>query len=60
MKRKPGALLSLPRHPGKPREKSAQLSCYAYQKDELRKRARRKGVTVSRYLNELLWKEWVE
>jgi hypothetical protein len=39
--------------------KQASLGCYQYQKDELRRRAKAEGMTVSRYLNELLWKDWV-
>lgn len=48
------------RRGGQKRNKSASLTCYLYQKEELIKRAHREGMTVSYYLNYLLWKEWVD
>jgi len=39
--------------------KSASLSVYQYQKDELKKRAKAKGMSVSYYLNYVLWSEWL-
>jgi hypothetical protein len=39
--------------------KSFSAGAYQYQKDELKKRARQNGMTVSFYLNHLLWHEWL-
>lgn len=49
----------LKRNGGHPRTKSASLSCYQYQKDTLIKRAHSRNMTVSYYLNYLLWKDQV-
>jgi ribosomal protein L31E len=35
-------------------------SAYKFQKEELKRRARAEGVTVSYYLHTLLWKDWLE
>jgi hypothetical protein len=37
----------------------AQLGCYQYQKDELVSRAHARNMTVSYYLNYLLWRDWL-
>lgn len=49
----------LQRNGGHPRTKSASLTCYQYQKDVLIKRAHSRNMTVSYYLNYLLWKDQV-
>ena len=41
------------------RRKTASLGAYAYQKEELKKRARAKGMSVSYYLNYILWSNWI-
>lgn len=48
----------LKRRGGKRREDRATLSCYGYQKTELQRRARAKRMSVSYYLNFLLWSQW--
>lgn len=53
-------VLGLPRRPGHRREAGASLACFHYQKDEIRRRARQRGWSVSRYLNWLLDQDWVE
>ena len=57
---KPKKLLRMKRRGGQKRSKSASLTCYSYQKEELIKRAHMRGMTVSYYLNYLLWKQWVD
>jgi hypothetical protein len=52
-------ILRLPPSKNGARRKTASLGAYEYQKEVLRKRARAQRMTVSRYLNELLWKEWL-
>lgn len=52
-------LQRLPKSSNGTRRKSASMGAYAYQKEHLTKLARAKGMTVSRYLNELLWKDWM-
>lgn len=52
-------LLRLPRSKNGARRKTASLGCYRYQKDELKRRAKASKMTVSRYLNYLLWKDWI-
>jgi hypothetical protein len=37
--------------------KTASLGCYQYQKEVLQKEAHKRGMTVSYYLNYLLWKD---
>jgi hypothetical protein len=37
--------------------KTASLGCYQYQKEVLQKEAHKHGMTVSYYLNYLLWKD---
>ena len=49
----------LRRFPGSPRDAGATLSCWGWQLAELRRRAELEGVTISRYLNELLWRDWL-
>jgi hypothetical protein len=39
--------------------KQASLGCYQYQKDELIARAHARNMTVSYYLNYLLWRDWL-
>jgi len=53
-------LQRLKRNGGHPRTKTAALTCYLYQKEELQKRAWAEGMSVSYYLNYLLWKDWIE
>lgn len=53
------ALMRLPRSRNGAHRKQAALGCYQYQKDELKKRAKASKMSVSRYLNELLWKDWI-
>ena len=53
-------LTPLPRVKGQPREKSAALRCWGYQLRELKRRAAEAGVSTSRYLNELLWRDWID
>ena len=53
-------LKRMKRRGGQKRNKSASLTCYQYQKDELIKRAHSKGMTISYYLNFLLWHQWVD
>jgi hypothetical protein len=60
MKPKSVKLKRMKRRGGQRRTKSASLTCYVYQKDELIKRAHSRGMTISYYLNFLLWKDWVE
>jgi len=45
---------------GRKRAGKATLACFQYQKDLLVRRAIRRGMTVSYYLNTLLWKDWVD
>jgi len=52
-------LKRLPKSRNGTRRKTASLGCYQYQKDELKKQAYEKGMTVSYYLNYLLWKDWI-
>lgn len=52
-------LQRLPRSSNGTRRKTAALGCYQYQKDELIKRATKRGMTVSYYLNYLLWRDWL-
>lgn len=59
MPKKPKGKLILKRRGGKKREKHASLACYTYQKEVLRRRAKRMNASVSYYLNLLLWKEWL-
>lgn len=51
--------LRLPRSNNGHRRKTASLGCYQYQKDELIRRAEMKGMTVSYYINWLLWRDWL-
>lgn len=55
---KPKKLQRLKRKNGVTR-KSFSAGAYQYQKDELKKRAKAEGMTVSFYLNHLLWHEWL-
>lgn len=52
-------LLILPKSKNGVQRKQAALACYQYQKEELKKRARARRMSVSRFLNELLWKDWI-
>ncbi len=39
--------------------KTASMGAYQYQKNTLKMKAKAKGMTVSYYLNWVLWKEWL-
>lgn len=65
-KAKPKAKLILKRRGGRKREQHAGLACYGYQKQALKGRAKAaaarmgyKDMSVSAYLNMLLWKDWL-
>ena len=59
MRRKLQRKLTLPKSKNGTRRKTASLGCYKYQKDELVRRAIAKGMSVSYYLNWLLWRDWL-
>jgi hypothetical protein len=52
-------LKSLPKSKNGTRRKTFSAGAYQFQKDELRRRAHKRGMSVSRYLNELLWHDWL-
>lgn len=54
-----GSLKRLPKSRNGTHRSSAGLGCYEYQKEHLRREARAAGMTVSYYLNHLLWKDWL-
>lgn len=49
----------LPKSTNGAHRKTTGFGSYAYQKETLRQRARRAGVSMSYYLNMLLWKDWL-
>jgi hypothetical protein len=55
-KRKRKSLRRLKRYIGYQRER-AGFGCFEEQKDELKKIARSKGMTLSFYINYLIWKD---
>jgi len=57
--RKNGKLERLPKSNNGHRRKSVACGAFLNQKDEIRKRAHAAGKTVSRYVHELLWGDWL-
>jgi hypothetical protein len=53
-------LMRLPIYRGSPRNKTATLSCFEHQKVELLKQAEAAGMSVSCYLNSLLFNDWMK
>jgi len=49
----------LPKSNNGHRRKSVACGAFLTQKDEIRKRAHAAGKTVSRYVHELLWGDWL-
>ena len=53
-------LRRLPRSKNGTRRKHASFGAFEYQKDDLKRKAYDKGMTVSAYLNFLMWGDWMK
>lgn len=60
MSKKKKSLKRLPKSPNGTRRKSISAGAYKYQKEEIKARAAKKGMTVSYYLNWLMGYDWMD
>jgi len=58
--KRPKGLHSLPKSSNGTTRGAAAFGLYEFQKEEIRRRAWAKGWTVSRYVNHLLWSDWLQ
>jgi hypothetical protein len=60
MANRPKGLKTLPSSGNGRVRKTGSFGIFEYQKEEIRRRAWSQGVTVSRYINMLLWGDWLQ
>jgi len=60
MRKRPSGLKSLPKSSNGTHRIAGSFGILKYQREEIRRRAWSKGWTVSRYVNHLLWSDWLQ